>query len=458
MHTAASRFTVRTLHSHVSGNSAFVGEVTVDFLISNSANILILVGLVLAVVAGFTAGRAGRGEISLESRLEHHEQQSKERSRVVAALNREQNSLQNLALSLPQVVQQLNRADLDSKKIPGLIFNLANAIFQPEQMLFFRAKRVRDRSGTRMELQLEHHQGLNPVPASVMRIPFGQGKLGWVAEHKLDKLSNEWSNMTASDGVQAMSGMRNLKLDIIGPLSHHNTRGEEVLGVLSIGAPTLHPKNEKLMFQMVTNLGSLALVNSLNVSKLREQANHDGLTGLLNKRYFMHEFAIASVELSREANNYSVFIFDIDHFKTYNDTNGHPAGDELLRSLSALLKEWNRSSDMCCRYGGEEFLVGMPHTGGEEALAIAEEIRKIIEEFNFEHQENQPSGNLTISGGVASYPDDGVCLEELIRNADQALYKSKESGRNTVARYQVLGLPGIEVDTNHDMIPSIDDV
>ncbi len=309
-----------------------------------------------------------------------------------------------------------------------------------------------------MELQLEHHQGLNPVPASVMRIPFGQGKLGWVAEHKLDKLNDEWSNMTATDGVQAMSQIPNLKLDIIGPLSHHNTRGEEVLGVLSIGAPTLHPKNEKLMFQMVTNLGSLALVNSLNVGKLREQANHDGLTGLLNKRYFMHEFAIQSVELAREANQYSVFIFDIDHFKTYNDTNGHPAGDELLRSLSSLLKDWNRSGDMCCRYGGEEFLVGMPHTGGEEALAIAEEIRKIIEDFDFEHQENQPSGNLTISGGVASYPNDGNCLEELIRNADQTLYKSKESGRNAVARYQVLGLAGIEADPNHDMIPSIDDV
>ena len=103
---------------------------------------------------------------------------------------------------------------------------------------------------------------------------------------------------------------------------HFGRDEEHVLGVLCLGQPKVRPRDEKLMFQMVTNLGSLALVNARNVSRLREQANTDGLTGLLNKRYCLNLLAELLASSGREAQKLALFIFDIDHFKTYNDTNG----------------------------------------------------------------------------------------------------------------------------------------
>ena len=144
--------------------------------------------------------------------------------------------------------------------------------------------------------------------------------------------------------------------------------------------------------------------------------------------------------LGREAQRMALFIFDIDHFKNYNDTNGHPAGDELLRRLSKLLKETLRPGDWCCRYGGEEFLVAILNVEGAEGLRVAESIRAAIEAQPFEHQEKQPGGNVTISGGVAVYPTDGSSLEELTLHADEALYNAKRDGRNKVMRYAGVGI------------------
>jgi len=185
----------------------------------------------------------------------------------------------------------------------------------------------------------------------------------------------------------------------------------------------------------------------MNVSRLREQANHDGLTGLLNKSYFMHELASLMLTTQREAQQLALFIFDIDHFKVYNDSNGHPAGDTLLRRLAGLLKSIVRPGDWCCRYGGEEFMVAMPQTNGRDAMAVSERIRRAIEEEPFELEKSQPNGRVTISGGVAVIPKDGESIEELIERADQALYQSKTAGRNRVTRYRHVGIGELEDDT-----------
>jgi diguanylate cyclase (GGDEF)-like protein len=132
----------------------------------------------------------------------------------------------------------------------------------------------------------------------------------------------------------------------------------------------------------------------------------------------------------------SVFIFDIDHFKRYNDINGHAEGDRILVELSRLLKENSRGTDVVARFGGEEFIVLMPDTDKDSSLRYAEKIRKVIEEYPFNHREKQPSGYISISGGIAAFPFDGNSLSAVIRRADEALYESKRSGRNRVMRYE----------------------
>ena len=136
----------------------------------------------------------------------------------------------------------------------------------------------------------------------------------------------------------------------------------------------------------------------------------------------------------------SVFIFDIDHFKKYNDTQGHLAGDEVLRSVARVLEQSLRPGDIPCRYGGEEFLVAMPDTDKAAALRAADRIREAIASHPFPHAESQPLKRLTISGGVSALRTDGLDSTELIRHADQALYQAKAAGRNRVLPYR-----GIEI-------------
>jgi diguanylate cyclase (GGDEF)-like protein len=253
-------------------------------------------------------------------------------------------------------------------------------------------------------------------------------------------LAEDWLNLTRTEGRSMEDNHPSLRLDMIAPLVQHKGMKEHTLGVLCVGRPSVRPRDEKLMLQVVTNLGALALMNTRNVGKLAEQAHHDGLTALLNKNQFMFELGKLIYHAERAAQKVSVFIFDIDHFKAYNDANGHPAGDELLKSLARLIKDNLRPGDMASRYGGEEFVVAMPETDGATAMQIAERIRQAIATHRFPHGESQPGGRLTISGGVASFPVDGSNGTELIGHADQALYRAKASGRNRVKRHR-----GVEI-------------
>lgn len=125
-------------------------------------------------------------------------------------------------------------------------------------------------------------------------------------------------------------------------------------------------------------------------------------------------------------------MIDVDYFKNFNDTHGHPAGDQVLKTIATLLKERLRSTDIICRYGGEEFAVILIDTRKNLGLQIAEEIRWIVENHHFEGEETQPNGKVTISIGVAGVPEDGTDPDQIIEKADNALYRAKQSGRNKV--------------------------
>ena len=165
---------------------------------------------------------------------------------------------------------------------------------------------------------------------------------------------------------------------------------------------------------------------------LKWLARRDGLTGLYNHRYFQE---ILNAELTRAVryNQYfSVAFLDLDHFKHYNDTNGHQYGDQLLRILAKVLNSCLRESDFLARYGGEEFTIILPSTTRGEAIAVAEKIRGRVERYPFKGRETQPDGCVTISIGISTFPEDGKDNGSLMERADQALYAAKESGRNKV--------------------------
>lgn len=175
-------------------------------------------------------------------------------------------------------------------------------------------------------------------------------------------------------------------------------------------------------------------IAELEVAKerLRQLAITDGLTALYNHRYFK-EFLIRELDRAhRHKLNISVVMIDIDYFKHYNDAHGHQAGDLLLIEVSRLLKENIRKIDLAARYGGEEFALVLLETNKTAAAVVAEKIKSLIEEYPFKNEESQPNGKITISMGVASFPEDADGFDQLVGCADKRLYSAKQRGRNQV--------------------------
>jgi diguanylate cyclase (GGDEF)-like protein len=174
------------------------------------------------------------------------------------------------------------------------------------------------------------------------------------------------------------------------------------------------------------------VVADLNLQEhLQNQSCRDSLTGLFNRRY-LEESSFREVKrATREEKPIGVIMLDIDHFKHFNDLFGHEAGDVVLRELGLLLKKMSRESDIACRYGGEEIILILPDASKENATLKAEQIRLAIKNLRIQYGE-QLLNSITVSLGVACFPEDGKSWSELLRAADRALYLAKNQGRDRV--------------------------
>lgn len=182
-------------------------------------------------------------------------------------------------------------------------------------------------------------------------------------------------------------------------------------------------------------VGALTAVFNDMVDRLREKREElerlsitDGLTGLANHRSLMQRLKEESIRSGRNKRSFSVIMADVDHFKMYNDTFGHPAGDEVLKRVATLLRESTRTIDCVGRYGGEEFAVILPETEVDGGLEVAERIRTRVEAERF------PERTITLSIGVAEFPRHAETPESIIAVADTALYEAKREGRNRVTQ------------------------
>ena len=207
--------------------------------------------------------------------------------------------------------------------------------------------------------------------------------------------------------------------ETLGVLTVCSTGDDDVLGALR---RTARGAGEQI---------SLALANLRLQETLRSLSIRDPLTGVFNRRFMEASLERELARARRARHSLGVLMIDIDHFKPFNDTHGHEAGDVLLAGFGELLRRSFREDDIVCRYGGEEFLVILPGSPLAQtharALALCEAVRK------FEpYYERRPLGHITVSVGVASCPEDGVSDEVLVRAADAALYRAKHDGRDRV--------------------------
>lgn len=174
---------------------------------------------------------------------------------------------------------------------------------------------------------------------------------------------------------------------------------------------------------------SLALANLKLKSALKQQSIRDALTGLFNRRYLDESLSKEIARAGRSGTPVGIIMIDIDHFKRFNDTHGHDAGDTVLQSVGKFISGHVREGDIACRYGGEEFTLIMPGATLESAHARAEELRKGVMSLQITHA-GKPLESITLSLGVATFPQFGETGELVIQAADAALYQAKHSGRN----------------------------
>ncbi len=188
------------------------------------------------------------------------------------------------------------------------------------------------------------------------------------------------------------------------------------------------------MLEVVANQVAITLQNSYLYEKMEKMASLDGLTGLANRRTFQTKLSEAMARHKRSGRNFGLIIMDIDHFKNVNDTYGHPVGDEVLREVGKLFTACVREVDVPARYGGEEFVIILEETELKEGRLVAERLRVEMSKLVFQTEKGPLQ--CTISLGYAVGPFDSDDSQQLIDLADQALYHSKNTGRNRVTVYQ----------------------
>lgn len=237
------------------------------------------------------------------------------------------------------------------------------------------------------------------------------------------------SNQLPCEHIQRKENLAYLCLPII-------AQGE-VLGLLHIVQPCISSdivcieQNLKAIATTFTDHLGLSLANLKLQEKLRNQSMTDPLTGLYNRR-FMEEFGRKELlRVKRNATSFSMIILDVDHFKNFNDTYGHDAGDLVLQEISFYFKKHCRTSDIVCRYGGEEFVILLPNCSANDAMDLAEKLCKGVRE-HLRIPYHNATLSVTISMGVASMLAHGEELDEILKAADRALYQAKGNGRDRV--------------------------
>jgi len=348
---------------------------------------------------------AERNLLSSEELRDRHESAQKDSAQLEHSL-----------LELPEIAQRLS-ATRSMIEIPEAALDLVEEIYKADYCTYYKM----GEGG----LVAVSSRGKNPPPLG-HRVRVREGVVGWSAIRQMAITSFEVGSMQI-DTTKAPIPPFALCLPVV--------NGRRTLGVILIGPCARELPRAREIGRTIALITAVTIAHTLVLRQQAILAKTDGLTGLLNRSHALGQLEkfIAQPTLHPRI---SLFLFDVDHFKQYNDTNGHLAGDELLKRLAVLLKQSVRDVEFVGRYGGEEFLMVMPGIAGEDALRASDRIRELIEGQDFANAEGQPLGAVTVSGGVATWPDDGATSAEVLQHADEALYKAKRAGRNKVVAFE----------------------
>ena len=343
---------------------------------------------------------------------------------------------------LPQISRGLY-GGVKERKLPKVVLDMVNRSLQPAQAAVLVRRKSQEPGGNPAPRLVV--AAVSPADSSVAigaDFPMDQGELGIVAEAQIPMSRADLSSEAVASRLRPAEQPLGLRVDLIAPMVFD----QETLGIIVLEGVGRDSGYVKGALQVIAQTGAQALSIAAAYGRMKVSAELDGLTGVCNKGHLNHMLseliytaACAAYDKRstggsgpRKLSTVSVFLFDIDHFKNYNDVNGHLAGDRLLQQLAELVQNSIRSDDIFGRFGGEEFLLILPNVRLSQAVLVAEKLRRLIASHPFAFAASQPLGMLSISGGVAEYPFDGLDAASLVKTADDALYRAKGKGRNQV--------------------------
>ena len=385
----------------------------------------LLVGAMICAVAlglGFLAGSAYRASELRKTgeALEELRAKNRDLSRWLQEYKEIHARDIEISTLIPSMVRRLSeRHPIDA--LPRVAVRLTKELFKTSQVVLAVAKK----DGS---LLVTEGVGIPPAWKGTLALSSRDGMIGDAMREKILILHEEHA---ARRGRPELSDLERAGMvpDAVIPIVVE----ESVVAILAVAGSAGKMDRDRSYASMLADLVAKAFQTSLAIEALEQRAMTDPLTGLYNRSYLADRFL---VEL-RRARNYgfpmSVALFDIDRFKRINDRYGHPAGDAVLRKIGSFLRERTRSTDAVVRYGGEEFAVLMATADSDVALEQADRIRAELEKTPFVVPGQAEPIEVTICGGVSTYPQDGQTISELIAVADAGLYHAKENGRNRIS-------------------------
>lgn len=275
----------------------------------------------------------------------------------------------------------------------------------------------------------KNQNNLSRINENIFKLA-ARSEIGLLARYDFESFNSKLDTTVITDGMSAtmcVAIRKNNKLkNDVNRLNQKNSL-DDIIGYIYLESESVFNNFNEKTLKLVNSLAYLAYQN-IEMQKLKLLATTDKLTGALTRKYFEQKFVDLVDNKKADENTFSILMLDLDHFKKINDNYGHQKGDEVLNQVSRVIRDSIRSFDIFARYGGEEFIIILKDTSKNEALLIAERIRASVEGLIIKGI-NYP---LTISIGLSHYPSHSKFKDDLVQKADQALYHSKQKGRNKV--------------------------